>query len=103
MVVFPLVFLALALLVARVLTHDKNLAMATDNLALVANLLDRRTYLHCLFLSVELTLYIFVQPQTLVPKRIRNLTSCVDTFPPVGSKSEQCNDQKNRFVTYNDR
>ena len=86
--------LALALLVARVLAHDKNLAMATDNLALVANLLDRRTYLHCLFLSVELTLYIFVQPQTLVPKRIRNLTSCVDTFPPVGSKSEQCNDQK---------
>ena len=38
--------LALTLLVARVLADDVNLAMATDDLALVAHLLDRRTYLH---------------------------------------------------------
>ena len=45
-------FLALTLLVARILTDDENLAMASDNLALVAHLLDRRTYLHITFLSV---------------------------------------------------
>ena len=37
---------ALTLLVARVLANDVNLAVATNDLALVAHLLDRRAYLH---------------------------------------------------------
>ena len=41
--------LALTLLVARVLADHVNLAMATNDLALVAHLLDRRTYLHFAF------------------------------------------------------
>ena len=45
-------FLALTLLVARVLADDEHLAMASDDLALIAHFLDRRTYLHLLFLSV---------------------------------------------------
>ena len=45
--------LTLALLVARVLAHHENLAVATDDLALIAHLLDRRTYFHCPFLSVR--------------------------------------------------
>jgi hypothetical protein len=69
--------LALTLLVARVLADDVNLAMATDDLALVAHLLDRRTYLHLSFLPVVLirtgstggepggasSRYVFAQPQ----------------------------------------
>ena len=39
-------FLALALLMARVLADHIDLAVATDDLAFVAHLLDRRTYLH---------------------------------------------------------
>ncbi|KXB61799.1 hypothetical protein HMPREF1868_01868 [Olsenella sp. DNF00959] len=39
---------------ARVLADHVNLAMATDDLALVAHLLDRRTHLHSLFLPVVL-------------------------------------------------
>ena len=42
----PLSYLALTLLVARVLADYVYLAMATNDLALVAHLLDRRTYLH---------------------------------------------------------
>jgi hypothetical protein len=38
--------LALALLVARVVTDDANDALAPDHLALVANLFDGRTDLH---------------------------------------------------------
>jgi hypothetical protein len=38
--------LTLTLLVARVLTNDADDALAADDLALVANLLDRRTDLH---------------------------------------------------------
>ena len=38
--------LALALLVARVLADHVNLAVTADDLALIAHLLDRRTYLH---------------------------------------------------------
>lgn len=34
---------------ARVLAHNEKLAMATNNLALIAHLLDRRTYFHCPF------------------------------------------------------
>ena len=45
--------LALTLLMARILADDEDLAMASDDLALVAHLLDRRTYLHILFLSVD--------------------------------------------------
>ena len=37
---------------ARVLADDEHLAMASDDLALVAHFLDRRTYLHNHFLSV---------------------------------------------------
>ena len=55
--------LALTLLVARVLADDVNLAVATNNLALVAHLLDRRTYLHESFLSVVLIrTYLLAQP-----------------------------------------
>ena len=39
-------FLALTLLVAGVLADDEHLAMASDDLALIAHFLDRRTYLH---------------------------------------------------------
>jgi hypothetical protein len=42
--------LALTLLVARVLADHVNLAMTTNDLAFVAHLLDRRTYLHLRFL-----------------------------------------------------
>lgn len=45
-------FLALTLLMARILADDEDLAMASDDLALVAHFLDRRTYLHITFLSV---------------------------------------------------
>ncbi len=38
---------------ARILADDEDLAMASDDLALVAHLLDRRTYLHLSFLSVD--------------------------------------------------
>ena len=38
--------LALTLLVARILADNENLAVASDDLALIAHLLDRRTYLH---------------------------------------------------------
>ena len=38
--------LTLTLLMTRVLANHENLAMATNDLALVAHLLDRRTYLH---------------------------------------------------------
>ena len=38
--------LALTLLMARILADDEDLAMASDDLALVAHLLDRGTYLH---------------------------------------------------------
>ena len=41
-----LLSLALTLLVARILADNENLAVASDDLALVAHLLDRRTYLH---------------------------------------------------------
>lgn len=41
-----LLSLALTLLVARVLADDVDLAVATDDLALVAHLLYRRAYLH---------------------------------------------------------
>ena len=44
---------------ARVLADDENLAMATNDLAFVAHLLDRRTYLHICFLSVFLLLPIY--------------------------------------------
>ena len=55
--------LALTLLVARVLADDVNLAVATNDLALVAHLLDRRTYLHESFLSVVLIrTYLLAQP-----------------------------------------
>ena len=39
---------------ARILADYENLAMATNDLAFVAHLLDRRTYLHNCFLSVFL-------------------------------------------------
>jgi hypothetical protein len=54
--------LALALLVARVLADDVNLAMATDDLALVAHLLYRRTYLHCNSFRL-FPYYVIAQPQ----------------------------------------
>lgn len=37
---------------ARVLANNEHLAMASNDLALVAHFLDRRTYLHIIFLSV---------------------------------------------------
>ena len=43
-------FLALALLVTRVLANDEDLAMTPNDLALVAHLLDRRTDLHACLL-----------------------------------------------------
>ena len=49
-----LLSLTLTLLVARVLANDEHLAMAPDDLALVAHLLDGRTYLHDAILSVVL-------------------------------------------------
>lgn len=37
---------------ARVLANNEHFAMASNDLALVAHFLDRRTYLHIIFLSV---------------------------------------------------
>ena len=51
----PLSYLALTLLVARVLADYVYLAVATNDLALVAHLLYRRTYLHVSFLPVDST------------------------------------------------
>ena len=49
-----LLSLTLTLLVARVLADYEHLAMAPNDLALVAHLLDGRTYLHDAILSVVL-------------------------------------------------
>ena len=51
-----LLSLALTLLVARVLADDVDLAVATNDLALVAHLLYRRAYLHRLSFPVLLIL-----------------------------------------------
>jgi hypothetical protein len=54
---FPL---ALTLLVARILANHENLAVATNDLALVAHLLYRRTYFHCSYLSVTCLTLLFI-------------------------------------------
>ena len=52
---------------ARVFANNVNLAMATNNLALVAHLLDRRTYLHnsIPFGTTFVLLYVHAQPQAI--------------------------------------
>ncbi len=61
---------------ARILADHENLAVASDDLALVAHLLDRRTYLHDSFLSVMRFYSIFhAQPQT------RDFTAENDAVP----------------------
>jgi hypothetical protein len=52
---FKTPLLALALLVARVLADDVDLAVATNDLALVAHLLNRRAYLHRLSFPIKPT------------------------------------------------
>ena len=42
---------------ARVLADHEYLAMTPDDLALIAHFLDRRTYLHISFLSVNVVFY----------------------------------------------
>ena len=70
---FKTPLLALALLVARVLADDVDLAVATNDLALVAHLLNRRAYLHRLSFPIKPTvqcarqvvltrIYILAQP-----------------------------------------
>lgn len=62
---------------ARILADDEDLAMASDDLALVAHLLDRRTYLHITFLSVCGSFYTYTPSrwrlfsQLCQPRRIR--------------------------------
>lgn len=59
--------LTLTLLVTRVLADYEYLAMASNDLALVAHFLDRRTYLHFNFLSVMCFSFIYhAQPQAIV-------------------------------------
>jgi len=54
---------------AWVLANDEHLAMASDDLALIAHFLDRRTYLHNFFLSVNVPiLYIHTQPLVFICK-----------------------------------
>ena len=43
-----------------VLANDEDLAMAPNDFALIAHLLDRRTYLHCRFLSVVKSYHIYL-------------------------------------------
>ena len=45
-----------------VLANDEDLAMAPNDFALIAHLLDRRTYLHNHFLSVNAFSYLYVTP-----------------------------------------
>ena len=49
-----------------VLANDEDLAMAPNDFALIAHLLDRRTYLHFNFLSVNAVLYVHTQPQVII-------------------------------------
>ena len=50
-----------------VLANDEDLAMAPNDFALIAHLLDRRTYLHFNFLSVMCFSFIYhAQPQAIV-------------------------------------
>ena len=58
--------ITLTLLVTRILADNENLAMASNDLALVAHFLDRRTYLHFNFLSVNAVLYVHTQPQVII-------------------------------------
>ena len=59
--------LTLTLLVTRVLADYEYLAVASNDLALVAHFLDRRTYLHFNFLSVMCFSFIYhAQPQAIV-------------------------------------
>ena len=55
----------------RILANYEYLAMTSDNLALVAHFLDRRTYLHFNFLSVNAVLYVHTQPQAMIGKDFR--------------------------------
>ena len=53
----------------RILANYKNLAMTSDNLALVAHFLDRRTYLHnSIPFGKCVSLYYHAQPQAMIGK-----------------------------------
>lgn len=56
----------------RILANYKNLAMTSDNLALVAHFLDRRTYLHnsIPFGKCVPFLYYHAQPQAMIGSRL---------------------------------
>ena len=63
-----------------VLANDEDLAMAPNDFALIAHLLDRRTYFHCPFLSVTSNT-VYSRPAADVDainlnKAMRSLTSC---------------------------
>ena len=58
--------LTLTLLMTRILADNEHLAMASNDFALVAHFLDRRTYLHFNFLSVNAVLYVHTQPLVIV-------------------------------------
>ena len=55
--------LALALLVARVVADNHDATVATDDLALVANLLDAWVYLHVSYFCLGLLLTVFQTDQ----------------------------------------
>lgn len=77
-------FLALTLLMTWVFANYENLAMASNDFALVAHFLDRRTYLHIIFLSVMRTLNLLLHPAAGgIAKRIRPVSE--RTYPPTGS------------------
>ena len=49
----------------RVLADYEDLAMASNDLALVAHFLDRRTYLHSQFPFGYASIYVHTQPQVI--------------------------------------